>query len=67
MGENAWAPCILTPTAVQLAIYTVPLPFLPRDEEALLPYLRQAIHNNKGTPIVAARYLNASRDSRETK
>jgi len=65
--DNPWAQFILTPTAVQLAIHTLPLRFLPQDEEELFPYLRQAIRNDNATPILSAQYLNQSRDSRGTK
>jgi len=67
MGENPWAQFILALTAVQLARDALPLWFLPQDEVELFPYLRQAILNDKATPIVSARYLNPSRDSRGTK
>jgi len=66
VGENRRAQFILAPTTVQLAIHTLPLRFLSQDEEQLFPYLRQAILNNKVTPILSARYLNPSRDSRGT-
>jgi len=67
VGENPWCTLVLAPTAVQLAVHGLPLRFLPQDEEELFPYLRQAILNHKATPILSARYLNPSRDSRETK
>jgi len=67
VGENPWCTLVLAPTAVQLAIHGLPLRFLPQDEEELFPYLRQAILNDKATPILSARYLNPSRDSREPK
>jgi len=67
VGENPWCPLVLAPTAVQLVIHGLPLRFLPHDEEELFPYLRQAVLNDKTTPILSARYLNPSRDSRETK
>jgi len=67
VGENPWCTLVLAPTAVQLAIHGLPLRFLPQDEEELFPYLRQAILNDKATPILSARYLNPSRDSREAK
>jgi len=67
VGENPWCALVLAPTAVQLAIHGLPLRFLPQDEEELFPYLRQAILNDKATPILSARYLNPSQDSRETK
>jgi len=65
--ENPWAQLILAPTAVQLSIHALPLCFLPQDEEELFAYLRQAILNRKATPILSARYLDPSRDSRGTK
>jgi len=67
VGENPWCTRVLARTAIQLAIHGLPLRFLPQDEEELFPYLRQAILNNKATPILSARYLNPSRDSREAK
>ena len=67
VDENPWAQFILAPTAVQLAIHALPLRFLPQDQEELFPYLRQAILNDIATPILSARYLNPSRDSRGTK
>jgi len=67
IGENPRCTLVLAPTAVQLAIHGLPLRFLPQDEEELFPYIRQAILNDKATPILSARYLNPSRDSRATK
>jgi len=67
VGDNPWCTLVLAPTAVQLAIHGLPLRFLPQDEEELFPYIRQAMLNDKATPILSARYLNPSRDSRETK
>jgi len=52
---------------VELAIHGLPLRFLPQDEEELFPYIWQAIRNDKATPILSARYLNPSQDSRATK
>jgi len=66
-GENPWCTLVLALTAVELAIYGLPLCFLPQDEEELFPYIRQAILNDKATQILSARYLNPSRDSRATK
>ena len=67
VGEHPWPLFILTATPGQLAIHALPLRFLPQDEEELFPYLRQAILNDKVTPILSASYLNPSRDSRGTK
>jgi len=54
VGENPWALFILTPTPVQLAMHTLPLRFLPQDEEELFQYLRQAILNDKATLMLSA-------------
>jgi len=67
VGDTSGAQFLLAPIAVQLAIHALPLRVLPQDEEELFPYLRQAILNDKATPILRARYLNLSRDSRGTK
>jgi len=67
VGENPWCPLVLAPTAVQLAIHGLPLRLLPHHEEELFPYIRQAILNDKATPVLSARYLNPDRDSRGTK
>jgi len=67
VGDNPWCTLVLAPTAVQLAIHGLPLRFLPQDEEELFPYIRQAILNDKVTPLLSARYLNPERDSRSTK
>jgi len=67
VGDNPWCTLVLAPTAVQLAIHSLPLHFLPQDEEELFPYIRQAIRNDKATPILSARYLTPSLDSRATK
>jgi len=60
VGENPGALFVRAPTAVPLAIHTLPLRFLPQDAEELFPYLRHAILNDKATPILSARYLNPS-------
>jgi len=67
VGNNPWCTLVLAPTAVQLAIQGLPLCFLAQDEEELFPYIRQAMLNDKVTQTLSARYLNPSRDSRETK
>jgi len=67
VGENPWCTLVLAPTAVHLAIHGLPLRFLPQEEEELFPYIRQAIPNDKATQVLSTRYLNPSRDSRETK
>jgi len=67
VGDNPWCTLVLAPTAVQLAIHGLLLRFLPQDEEVLFPYIKQAILNDKATPVLSARYLNPDGDSRSTK
>jgi len=67
VGDNPWCTLVLAPTAVQLAIHSLPLRFLPQDEEELFPYIRQAVLNDTVTPGLSARYLNPDRDSQSTK
>jgi len=67
VGDNPWCTLFLAPTAVQRAIHCLQLCFLPQDEEELFPYPRQAILEDKASPILSARYLNPSSDSRGTK
>jgi len=65
--ENPWCIFVLAPRTVQLAIHSLPLHFLPQDEEELFPYIRPAILNNKATPVLSARYLNPDRGSQSNK
>ena len=51
-GQNPWCTLVLAPTAVQLAIHCLPLRFLPQDEEELFQYIRQAILNDKASPVL---------------
>ena len=67
LGNNPWCTLAVAQTALQLAIHGLPLRFLPQDEEELFPYIRQAILNNKATPVLSARYLNPNGDSQSTK
>jgi len=67
VGENPWCTLVLAPTAVQLAIHSLPLRFLRQDEGELFPYIRQTILNDKATPVLSARYHNPDRDSRSCK
>ena len=66
-GSNPWLTFTLAPTAVLLAIHSIPCAVLPDDDDQLYSFLKQSIENAKETPIIPARYLNKDRDSRLSK
>jgi len=55
------------PNKTQLSIHSIPLTFLPEDEDQLLPYLHESIRNAMGVSILSARYLNSNPESRSHK
>ena len=66
-GSSPWLSFSLAPTAVQLAIHSVPIDVLPDDDDQLFPFLRSSILNAKAVEISAARYLNKDRAARISK
>jgi len=60
-GRKPLVPLSSFPTALQLAIYRLPLHFLSQDKEALFQYISQSILNHKATPVLSARYHNPER------
>ena len=48
----------------QLSIHSVPLAFLPSDDDQLFPSLHESIPNARGVSIVSAHYLNLDPESR---
>jgi len=67
VGDSPWLPFRRAPNEAQLAINSLPLPFLPEDPEELFPCLGESILNSKNVRILAARYLNPDTRSREGK
>jgi len=67
VGESPWLPFRLAPNEAQLAIHSLPIAFLPEDQNALFPCLAESILNSKNIRILARRYLNPSAQSREGK
>ena len=61
IGDNPWLPLRLAPTSVQLAIHSLPVPFMPRDDADLMPQLSESILNSKDVTILSARFLNPDR------
>ena len=66
-GSSPWLSFFLAPTAVQLAIHSVPIDVLPDDDDQLFSFLKSSILNTKAVEISAARYLNKDRASRVSK
>ena len=66
-GYSPWLPFSLAPTAVQLAIHSIPIDVLPDDDDKLFPFLKSSIINAKAAKISAARYLNKDRAIRISK
>jgi len=67
VGESPWLPFRLAPTSVQLAIHSLPINYMPRQDEDLFNYLSDSILNSKDVTISAARFLNPNRQSRMEK
>ena len=67
VGDSPWLPFRLAPNEVQLAIHSRRLAFLPEDPEELFPCLAESVLNSKNVLILAARYLNPDKRSREGK
>jgi len=63
VGPNPWLPFRLAPTSVQLAIHSLPVDYMPLQDEALFNYLSDLILNSKDVTISAARFLNLNRQS----
>jgi len=47
-----------TPNKTQLLIHSVPLAFLPSEDDQLFPSLHESIRNARGVSILSPRYLN---------
>jgi len=65
VGESPWLPFHLAPNKAQLAIHSLPIAFLPEDENQLFPCLSESILNSKNIRLLATWYLNSSPQSRE--
>jgi len=63
VGPNPWLPFRLAPTSVQLAIHSLPVDYMPLQDEDLFNYLSDSILNSKDVTISAARFLNPNRQS----
>jgi len=67
VGENPWLPFGQAPTSGQLAIHSLPVNYMPHQDEDLFNYLSDSILNSKDITSSAARFLNPNRQSRMEK
>jgi len=66
VGNSPWLMFTQAPTAVQLAIHSIPTHILPDDEEQVFTFLKNTVLNADEVEIGAARYLNPSQAGRLT-
>ena len=67
VGNSPWLPFRLAPNESHLAIYSLPLSYLPDDPEEQFGSPVTTIRNAKGANILSARYLNLDPSSGEGK
>jgi len=67
IGNSPWDIFKPAPNETQLLIHSVPLAFLPSDDDQLFPSLHESIRNARGVSILSARYLNPDTESCEQK
>jgi len=67
ISNSPWEMFKPAPNEAQLLIHSVPLAFLPSDDDQLFPSLHESIRNARGVSILSARYLNPDTESREQK
>jgi len=67
VGHNPWLTFTQAPTAIQLAIHSIPTDVLPDDNKQLFTFIKNSIHNAKAVTIGSARYLNKDRTARLSK
>ena len=64
---SPWLPFYLAPTAIYLAVDSVPTEILPDDNDELFPFLKESIRNAQAVAISAARDLNNDRPAQISK
>jgi len=56
IGTNPWLPFSLPPTSVQLALHSLPVNYIPHQDEHIFSYLSDSILNSKDLTISVARF-----------
>jgi len=67
VGNSTWDLFKPTPNETQLSIHSVPLAFLPSDDDQHFPSLHESIRNSRGVSILSARFLNLDLESQSQK
>jgi len=67
IGNSPWDIFKPALNETQLLIHTIPLAFLPSDDDQLFPALHESIGNARGVSILSAHYLNSGPESHEQK
>jgi len=67
VGHSPWDLFRPAPNETQLLIHSIPLDFLPSDNNQLFPSLHESIRNARGVSILSGRYLNPHPECREQK
>jgi len=67
VGNSPWDLFKPTPNETQLLIHSIPLAFLPSDNDQLFPSLHESIRNARGVSILSVRYLNLDTGSSSQK
>jgi len=67
IGNSHWDIFKPAPNKTQLLIHSIPLAFLPSDDDHLFSSLHESIRNDRGISILSARYLNPHVESRRQK
>jgi len=63
VGNSPWDLFKPAPNQTQLSIHSIPLAFLPSDDDQLFPSLPESIRNARGVSILSAHYLNPDPES----
>jgi len=67
VANSPWVLFKPAPNETPLSIHSIPLAFLPSDDDQLFPSLHESIRNARGVSILSARYLNPDLVSRNEK
>ena len=67
IANSPWDIFKRAPNKTQLLIHSIPLAFLPSDDDQLFPSLHESIRNARGVSIHSAWYLNPDAESRGPK
>jgi len=67
VGNSPWDLFKPAPNETQLFVHSIPLAFLPSNDDQLFPTLHDSIRNARGVSILSSRYLNPDPDSSDQK